>query len=336
MVSKYANMSLENPWWLLLLLAIPLYFLLRKKLVASQAFKVGIPEVNKDKIKVLTWKNLLYLAMPFLFMLGFTLLTIAMARPVQKFQKQKITSDGIDIVIALDLSMSMLAKDFEPDRLTVARDVISDFIKGRPSDRIGLTVFAGEGYTASPPTLDHKVLLQFLADLQYGQITNGTAIGMGLSTSINRLKDSDAKSKLIILVTDGSNNSGIVDPLDAADMAATFGIKVYTIGVGTNGQALMPQFFGNKTVYRYSTVEIDEPLLNEIAHKTEGSYFRATDEAELKGIYEMINQLEKTEFDSTTLVRREDRFQVFLLSGLAILLLHFGCKSTLFRNIYTV
>jgi len=299
MLSKYANMNLENPWWLLLLAAIPLYFVLRRKIAKAEAFKIGIPEVNRDALHVLTWKNLLYKAMPFLLMLGFTLLTIAMARPVQKFQKQKITSDGIDIVIALDLSMSMLAKDFEPDRLTVAREVISDFIKGRPSDRIGLTVFAGEGYTASPPTLDHKVLLQFLSD------------------------------------TDGSNNSGVVDPLDAADIAATFGVKVYTIGIGTNGEALMPQFFGNKTIYRYSKVEIDEPLLNEIAMKTEGAYFRATDEEELKGIYEMINKLEKTEFDSTTLVRREDRYQPFLLGGLLLLLIHFGCKSTLFRNINT-
>ncbi len=336
MWSNLTNISLGQQWWLLLLAVIPLYFLLRKKLTSAQFFKIGIPEVNSDKITTWTWKSILFKIMPFLFFTGFALLTIAMARPQQKFQKQKITSDGIDIVIALDLSLSMLAKDFEPDRLTVAKEVISDFIKGRPSDRIGLTIFAGEGYTASPPTLDHKVLLQFMNDLQYGQIQNGTAIGMGLSTSVNRLKDSKAKSKLVILVTDGSNNSGIVDPLEAADIASTFGVKVYTIGVGTNGEALLPQFYGNKTIYRYSKVEIDEALLNEIAQKTGGSYFRATDEAELKGIYEMINQLEKTEFDSTTLVRREDRYHGFLFSGLIVLLLHFGFKSTIFRNIYTV
>lgn len=336
MWNNFNNISFAHPWWLLLLGIIPLYFVLRKKLKEGQFFKIGIPEVNKDKININNWKSILFKLMPFLFFLGFTLITIAMARPQERFQKQKITSDGIDIVIALDLSLSMLAKDFEPDRLTVAKNVISDFIKGRPSDRIGLTIFAGEGYTASPPTLDHKVLLQFMNDLQYGQIQNGTAIGMGLSTSVNRLKDSEAKSKLVILVTDGSNNSGIVDPLEAADIAATFGVKVYTIGVGTNGEALLPQFYGNKTVYRYSKVEIDEELLNEIANKTGGNYFRATDEAELKGIYEMINQLEKTEFDSTTLVRREERYHGFLLSGLLFLLIHFGLKSTIFRNIYTL
>lgn len=329
------NMEFANPWWFLLLLAVPL-FLYGAYAQSSSNFALGFPSINADLFKARNWKKWLLLAMPILKVLGFSFLVMAMARPQLKFQKQKISSEGIDIVIAVDLSLSMLAKDFEPDRLTVAKRVISDFIEDRPSDRIGLSVFAGESYTASPPTLDHRVLQEFISDLTYGQLKDGTAIGMGISTSINRLKDSKAKSKIIILVTDGSNNAGDVDPLDAADMASTLGIKVYTIGVGTNGQALMPSFFNGKTNYRYFDVVIDEVLLNEIAMKTGGSYFRATNEQELENIYDMINQLEKSEFDSTTLTRREDKFVGFLGIGLILLLIDLLMRMSLFRNILKV
>ncbi len=334
MMFNMSNISFANPLWFLLLLVIPLYVILHWRKGKVNSIRLGIPEAVSD-MTAMNWKRMLHKLMPFLFFTGFTLLTIAMARPQEKFQKQKITSEGIDIIIALDLSLSMLAKDFNPDRLAVAKQVISEFIKERPSDRIGLTIFAGEGYTASPPTLDHKVLQQFLQDLQFGLIKNGTAIGMGLSTSVNRLKDSKARSKIVILVTDGSNNTGMIDPLSAADIAKTFGVKVYTIGVGTNGEALFPQIIGNRTIYRKSLVEIDEDLLRKIASETGGQYFRATDEAELKSIYDTINKLEKTEFDSTTLVRREDRYFPFLWSGLLFLTIHFMGKFTLFRNIYT-
>ena len=329
------NMVFANPWWLLLALAIPVY-LIRAYKKKENVFTMGFPSIDVDLFKAKNWKKWLLAAIPIFKALGFLLLITAMARPQLKFQKQKISSEGIDIVIAIDLSLSMLAKDFEPDRLTVAKRVISDFIEDRPSDRIGLSVFAGESYTASPPTLDHTVLQQFIAELTYGQLKDGTAIGMGIGTSINRLKDSDAKSKIIILVTDGSNNAGDVDPVEAADMASTLGIKVYTIGVGTNGQALMPSFFNGKTNYRYFDVVIDEVLLNEIAQKTGGSYFRATNEEELEDIYEMINQLEKSEFDSTTLTRREDKYVGFLAIGLIFLLVDLILRMSLFRNILTV
>lgn len=335
MLSSFSNYNFANPLWLLLLAVIPLYFFFRKKLRKGREFKIAVPEVDKEKLSLKNWKTYLYKAMPFLWMAGFTFLTLAMARPQERFQKQKITSDGIDIVMALDLSPSMLAKDFEPNRLTAAREVISEFIKQRPSDRIGLTLFSGESYTASPPTLDHKVLLQFLNDLEYGNLEDGTAIGMGLSTSVNRIKDSKAKSKIVILVTDGSNNSGMVDPMEAAEIATEYGIKVYTIGVGTNGEALFPFRIGRQIKYRYAPVNIDEELLIKIADETGGAYFRAQDEEELKQIYNKINQLEKSTFDSTTLVRKEDRYHGLLTLGLLFILIHFTCKSTIFRNIYT-
>ena len=332
MIYTLQNIVFANPWWFLLLLAMPFYLYLAYA-KSGNKFSLGFPSINADLFSTRNWKKWLYAAMPIIKALAFTLIVLSMARPQLKFQKQKISSEGIDIVMAIDLSQSMLAKDFEPDRLTVAKRVIMEFVQDRPGDRIGLSVFAGESYTASPPTLDHNILLQFIADLTYGQLKDGTAIGMGLSTSLNRLKDSDAKSKIIILVTDGSNNAGVVDPLEAADMASTLGIKVYTVGVGTNGQALMPSYFNGKTNYRYFDVVIDEALLNEIAQKTGGAYFRATNEKELENIYDMINQLEKSEFDSTTLTRREDRFVVFLRVGLLILLVDFLLRISLFRNI---
>jgi Ca-activated chloride channel family protein len=336
-MNSFFTISFAQPFWFLLLAAIPLYFILLKKRNKAKNFSLGIPEVSRDKLKVSNWKSILYRLLPFLFFAGFTLLTVAMARPQEKFQKQKITSDGIDIVVALDISPSMLAKDFEPDRLTAAKKVILDFIEQRPSDRIGLTVFSGESYTASPPTLDHKVLYQIIGGLEYGTMENGTAIGMGLSTSVNRLKDSKAKSKIVILLTDGSNNSGIVNPKEAGEIAATFGVKVYTIGVGTNGVALTPyrRNYRNELIFKNAKVEIDEELLTDIAEMTGGAYFRATDNMELVQIYDKINQLEKTEFDSTTLVRKEEKYTGFVLSGLILLLIHFTLSFTLYRNIHS-
>lgn len=331
------NISFAHPLWLLLLAAIPFYFILLKKRNKVKNFKLGIPEVNRERLKHLNWKSLLFRFLPFLFFLGFTLLTIAMARPQQQFQKQKVSSEGIDIVIALDISLSMLSKDFEPDRLTAAKKVILDFIQQRPSDRIGLTIFEGESYTASPPTLDHKVLFQIISGLENGTIESGTAIGMGLSTSVNRLKKSNAKSKIVILLTDGSNNSGIIEPLEAADIASTFGIKVYTIGVGSTGvvKSAVGKNMRNQVIFRNAYADIDEDLLTEISESTGGAYFRAKDNMELAGIYDKINQLEKSEFDSTTLIRKEENYRGFLLSGLLCLLIHFVLSFTLFRNIYT-
>lgn len=327
-------MSFEHPWWLLLLVAVPLYLYFQWKSKHNQNFKIGFPVIEKSWFQA-NWKVWFHRLLPWIKAAALSFFIIALARPQERFQRQKLSSEGIDIVLSVDLSLSMLAKDFEPDRLSVAKRVIQKFIKERPTDRIGLTVFAGESYTVSPPTLDHNVLLNFVQDLQYGQLKDGTAIGMGLSTSINRLKDSNAASKIIILVTDGSNNYGVVDPKDAAEMAKTLGIKVYTIGVGSNGTALMPiGIVRQNFTYRNVPVVIDEALLKEISDKTSGAYYRATNSAELEAIYDKINTLEKSEFDSTTLIRKEERFHVFLSIGFVLFLIQFVASYTIFRNIH--
>lgn len=322
-----------NPWFLLGLLALPiyLYYTLAKKNEES-SFTLGLSHFDKG-YKHMDWQSILFKFMPILKGLAYAAFIIAMAKPQDSFEKQKINSEGIDIVCAIDLSMSMLAKDFEPDRLTVAKEVIKEFINDRKGDRIGLTAFAGESYTACPPTLDRQVILNFIDGLQYGQIKDGTAIGMGISSSVNRLIDSKAKSKIIILLTDGENNSGVVEPLDAATMAKELGIKIYTIGVGTNGEALMPYPTFSGYRYRRVPVRIDESLLTEISSLTDGAYFRATNKEELEEIYNHINELEKSNFDSTVITNREDKFHPYAISGLLLLALYYGLGWSLFRNI---
>lgn len=329
------NVQFQDPWFLLGLILVPLYVYWLYKSKNKQGFAIEMPALDMIP-SVQTWKVLLLKTMPWIKSLGWIALILAMARPQYTFQKQTINSEGIDIVIAIDLSLSMLAKDFKPDRLSVAKEVISDFIQQRSGDRIGLTAFAGEGYTACPPTLDHKVIIQFIEGLEYGQIQDGTAIGMGLSTSINRLVESKAKSKIVILVTDGSNNTGMVDPIEAADMAQTLGIKVYTIGVGTNGVAPMPVFTFKGMQYRNSRVEIDERLLTDIANRTGGVYFRATNEQELAQIYDNINELEKSKFDSTVIAKHEDKYFLFAVLGFFLWTLFFILKITLFKNIQNI
>lgn len=322
-----------NPWFLLGLLVLPIYIYIsffkeRKK----DSITLGLSHLDMQS-KNRDWQSILYKYMPLLKGIAFGAFIIAMAKPQDSFEKQKINSEGIDIVCAIDLSLSMLAKDFEPDRLTVAKEVIKEFINDRKGDRIGLTAFAGESYTACPPTLDRQVILNFIDGLQYGQIKDGTAIGMGISSSVNRLMDSKAKSKIIILLTDGENNSGVVEPLDAAAMAKELGIKIYTIGVGTNGEALMPYPTFSGYRYRRVPVRIDEALLTEISSLTDGAYFRATNEKELKKIYNHINDLEKSNFDSTVITNREDKFHPYAIAGLLLLSLYYGLGWSLFRNV---
>lgn len=329
---KVGDMTLVNPWFLLLLALIPVYLYWVYGRKSTSSLSMGLPQMTITSIR--SWRVVLYRLMPIVLSISFALVVFALARPVETFQKQKITSEGIDIICAVDLSSSMLAKDFEPNRLQASKEVIKEFIEKRPGDRIGLTAFAGESYTACPPTLDHRVLQDFIDGLDFGQIKDGTAIGMGISSSLNRLMDSEATSKIIILITDGKNTSGAVDPLDAADIAQELGIKIYTIGVGTNGQALMPyRNFGGEMKYTYQRVEIDEQLLNAISERTGGVYFRAKNEAELSQIYDYIDDLEKSEFDSNTITRKDDQFFPYLLSGLFGLSIYFGLFSSIFRNL---
>lgn len=263
-----------------------------------------------------------------------SLLIVAMARPQSTDSKSNTTTEGIDIVISLDISGSMLARDFQPDRISAAKDVAAKFIMSRPNDRIGLVVFAGESFTQSPLTTDKVSLVNLLGGVQSGIIEDGTAIGNGLATAINRLKESDAKSKVVILLTDGVNNSGQIAPLTAADIAQTYGIRVYTIGVGSEGTAPYPtlDMWGNMT-FTPMKVEIDEKILNEIANKTGGKYFRATDNKKLSAIYDEINSMEKSRVEVENFTRYNELFAPFALAALILLVLEAAVRYLYLRRI---
>ena len=252
------------------------------------------------------------------------LLAVALARPQSSEQGSTTTVEGIDIVLALDVSGTMLAADFQPNRLVAAKDVAAKFIADRPNDRIGLVVFAGESYTQSPLTTDRASLQTLLARVEFGTIEDGTAIGMGLATAVNRLRDSEAKSKVVILLTDGVNNAGQVAPMSAAEIAAEYGIRVYTIGVGKQGYAPYPVYdsWGNLR-YQQAKVEIDEQTLTDIAAKTGGEYFRATDKGSLYEVYERINKLEKSRIETDEFVKYNELYGNYLLWALVLLLAEF-------------
>jgi len=326
--------TFAHPWFFLLLLLIPLLLLWhwykyrhempRLKMSSLDAFAKSNPSI-KARLR------------PLLFLLkvaAITALIIALARPQRSLSEKEINVEGIDIVLAMDVSGSMLAQDFEPNRLGAAKKVAEEFIEKRPYDRIGIVVFAGESFTQCPLTTDKEVLTSLLREIKSGLIQDGTAIGMGLATAVTRLKESDAKSKVVILLTDGVNNAGFIDPLTAAEAAREFDVKTYTIGVGTQGKAPYPQrgFFGNVT-QAMMEVNIDEDLLKEIANMTEGKYYRATDNNSLRNIYAEIDQLEKTEQKFLTISRQTEHFHGFALFAGICLLLNFLLKQTLFRSI---
>lgn len=323
-----------NPGWLWVLLVIaPLtaYYIyrLRQGTAAMQISSVrgvsGLRPTAKYYLRHL----------PFVLRMGaVALLIVALARPQSVESNSNSTTEGIDIVLSLDVSGSMLARDFEPDRITAAKEVAGNFIVDRPNDRIGLVVFAGESFTQSPLTTDKASLLNLLSGVRSGVIDDGTAIGNGLATAINRLKQSRAKSKVVILLTDGVNNSGQIAPLTAAEIAQTFGIRVYTIGVGTMGMAPYPamDIWGNIT-YQPMKVEIDEAMLTQIATQTGGQYFRATDKAKLSAIYDEINSLETSRVEVESITRYHEQFTRFVLLALALLLVEFYVKRAWLRQI---
>ncbi|MBP1667789.1 MAG: hypothetical protein H6Q21_155 [Bacteroidetes bacterium] len=259
---------------------------------------------------------------------------VILARPQSTDRQEKTTTEGIDIVLAIDISGSMLARDFTPDRLEAAKDVAIEFISGRPNDRIGLVVFSAESFTQCPLTTDHAVLINLFKDIKSGIIEDGTAIGLGLSNAVKRLKDSEAKSKVIILLTDGMNNTGSVDPLTAAEIAKTFGIRVYTIGVGMKGMAPYPfqDVFG-RTVIQKVPVEIDEPTLQEIADMTNGNYFRATNNEKLRQIYTQIDKLEKSKIDVKEFSRKQEEYRLYAGIALLLLLIEMLLRYVVFRGI---
>jgi Ca-activated chloride channel family protein len=257
------------------------------------------------------------------------LLVLAIARPQSELSWQNVTTEGIDIVIAMDISASMLAKDFNPNRLESAKRVAVDFIKDRPNDRIGLVVYAGESFTQCPLTTDHKVLTNLFKEVNAGMVEGGTAIGMGLANAVNRLRESEAKSKVVILLTDGDNNAGSISPITAAEIAKSFGVRVYTIGVGSRGKALSPtgRYRDGRYKYDYVDVRIDEESLQEIAGLTDGKYFRATNAEALENIYKEIDLLEKTKVKVTEHSQKAEEFFWFAAIGAALVFAEFVIRE---------
>lgn len=327
------NISFANPdfFWLFLLLPLAILWYIFKQKEQTASLRIS-------SIKGFSHQGILPKLRPILFifrLLALSAIIVAMARPqTEDISTRTKTTKGIDIVMAIDVSSSMLARDLKPNRLSALKDVAADFIKKRPNDRIGLVAYAGEGYTKTPITTDKSIVLNALAEITYGQLEDGTAIGMGLATSVNRLKESTAKSKIIILLTDGVNNSGFIEPQTAADLAIEFDIKTYTIGLGTNGNALSPIAYNADGSFRYGMrqVEIDEALLKDIAQATGGRYFRATDNESLEEIYDEINKLEKTEVEEFKYYRYEERFRPWVLMAGALLILEWILRNTLFRS----
>jgi Ca-activated chloride channel family protein len=328
-------LQFAHPWFLSLLILLPamafLHFRRRRRAGGTLSYS-NVETIRKVGRARVEWvRDLLFgLRIAVIF-----LIILALARPQSGRTEEEIHTEGIDIVIALDISGSMLAVDFKPkNRVEAAKEVASRFIDGRTSDRIGLVVFASESYTQCPLTLDYGILKQLLRDVQVGAIRDGTAIGLGIANAVNRLRFSTAKSKVIILLTDGRNNAGEIDPLTAAQIARAFGVRVYTIGVGSRGNALYPvddPFFGRR--YVSLPVEIDEDLLTQIAEITGGRYFRATDTQALERIFQEIGEMEKTKIEVKHYVRYKELFGRFLFPAFAILLLEIVLANTKFRKI---
>jgi Ca-activated chloride channel family protein len=323
-----------NPEWLWLLVLLPFIIVL----TIWRKLKNRRPGLTFSDTSMLAnipgnWRAYGTWLAPVLQWIAFLLVVLALARPQYENTTVERTAEGIDIVLTLDISTSMRAEDLKPNRFEAARNVAIDFINKRISDRIGLVVFAGKSFTVVPPTLDYRLLKQLLNDVEMGVIEDGTAIGMGLATAVNRLKDSEAKSKVIILLTDGQNNSGEIDPVTAADLAATYGIKIYTIGAGTRGTAPYPiqdPIFGKR--YQNVRVDIDEEMLTQIAQMTGGEYFRATDTEKLKEIYNQIDELEKTEIEEVIYTDYQDLYNRFLIPAFLLILLSIVSEKVFFRT----
>ena len=331
----FSNITFEDPgfFWLLLLLpvAIAWYYWKRNKQTAE--FRISSVKGFKAKPGMLSKLR------PVLFvlrLLALAFIIVAMARPrTVDVSTRTNSSKGIDIVMAIDVSASMLARDLNPNRLDATKSVAEDFIDGRPGDRIGLVVYAGESFTKTPITSDKAIVKSALEGIEYNNILqNGTAIGSGLATAVNRLKDSKAESKVIILLTDGVNNSGFIEPATASELAVEFGIKVYTIGVGSNGMALSPinVLSNGRIQFGNVKVEIDEALLKKIAADTGGKYFRATDNEKLEQIYEEIDQLEKTDIEEFRYYNYDEKYRPLVLIAAALILIEILLRFTIFRS----
>ena len=330
-------MKLEflNPEYFILLAVIPFiilwYYLNRNKLNNSIKFSDSSAFENSGNF----YSNFKLLLKVFR-MISFALIITALARPQIIDTSTRVkTNSGIDIIMAIDVSASMLAKDLKPNRLDALKNVADEFIKNRVSDRIGLVEYAGESYTKTPLTTDKSIILKSLREIKYNNIIEGgTAIGMGLATSVNRIKDSKSKSKVIILLTDGVNNEGFIDPLTASELAKEYDIKIYSIGLGTNGLALSPVGINARGKLNYANiqVEIDEELLTQISEMSGGKYFRATDNSKLKEIYNEIDKLEKTEIEEFKYYSVDEKFRVFLIPAILLIAFELLMKFTILKS----
>jgi len=329
----FDGITFAYPWVLYLLLIIPTliawYIFRGMKIQTSVKYSSinifkDVPATLRERIRHIPFAVRL---------IAIGLLIIALARPQSFTSGENVTTEGIDIAMVLDISGSMLAEDFKPNRLEAAKNVIDNFVEGRTSDRIGLVIFSREAFTQCPLTIDYNVMRNLLLDIRTGMIEDGTAIGNGIANGVNRLKESDAKSRIIILLTDGINNAGEVDPRSAAEIAKAFGIRIYTIGVGTRGEAPYPVQTPFGTRYQMVPVEIDETLLKEIAGITGGQYFRATNNRALAEIYEKIDQMEKTKIEITSYKNASEKYHSWLWGGLILLLVELGLSRTILRKL---
>lgn len=326
------NVTFLDPAYLWLLLVIPAilayYFFRHRKSEAS----LTLPGLEPFKGLTRGFRFYLRYALFALKILVLILLIVILARPQKSDSFQDVTTEGIDIMLAIDISGSMLARDFKPDRLEASKNVATEFITGRPYDRMGLVVFSGESFTQCPLTTDHAVLINLMREIKSGMIEDGTAIGMGLATAVNRIKDSEAVSKVIILLTDGVNNRGEIAPLTAAEFASTFGIRVYTIGVGSMGTAPYPVQTPFGLQYQDMPVEIDEAVLQEISSKTGGKYFRATDNDKLVQVYAEIDKLEKSKIDVRQFTKKDEKYLPLAIAALALFILELLTRFTIYRR----
>ena len=328
-MANYTFVNSEFFYLMVLPLVLLIWYGLKHKSKSSTILFSGIEAIDtKPTIK----QQLRHL--PFILKIAaVSLMIIALARPQSSINWEESTTEGIDIVLAMDISGSMLAQDLKPDRLEASKNVAIDFISKRINDRVGLVIFAGESFTQCPLTTDHNVLINLFQDVKSGMVDDGTAIGMGLATAVNRLKDSEAISKVIILLTDGVSNSGTIPPLTAAEIAEKFGIRVYTIGVGTEGFAPYPFQTAFGIQYQEVEVKIDEKTLQDIATLTDGKYFRATNNNSLKEIYKDIDALEKSKIEVTEFHKRSEEFLPFALWALGLLILGFILQITFLKQI---
>lgn len=322
-------MALAAPFWLLLFL--PLAWLIRRR---TDELSLRMPH-PQTKLEDLSIRTRVRGKVHWLRWLVLSLFIIALARPQRKWEEEKIKADALDIVLSMDISPSMLSRDFEPDRLSVAKRVASEFVEKRPHDRIGLVAFSAEAFTQCPLTTDRRVVQTFINELEVGRLEDGTAIGMGLATAINRLKDSPSRSKIVVLLTDGENNAGYIAPLKAAEIAQSLGVRVYTVGIGTEGVVMSPAQRNPDGSYAFAPryTEFDTQLLEEIAANTGGKFYRAFSERDLEQIYAEIDRLEKTKIEVSTVHRSADYFQWFIGAGIILLLVEILGAWGLFRSI---